>query len=106
VEQGKTGSPDGPTSILSEKGRQEARGRRSAAGKEGELRFDLAFTSVLNARHFERVDHPRCVDQMWIPVVETLAAERAALRAPAGLNKAETAAKHGEAQVKDLAAEL
>lgn len=40
------------------------------------------------------------IDQMWLPVVRTWRLNERHYGALTGLNKAETAAKHGEAQVK------
>ena len=84
---------------LSEKGREEAR----AAGrllKEGGYTFDLAYTSVLKRAIrtlWLALDE---LDQMWLPVVGTWRLNERHYGALQGLNKAETAEKHGEAQVK------
>ena len=84
---------------LSEKGREEAReaGRLMAAEK---FEFDVAFTSVLK-RAIRTVwialDE---MDQMWIPEHKSWRLNERHYGALQGLNKAETAAKHGEAQVK------
>ena len=43
---------------------------------------------------------------MWLPVAQDLALNERHYGALQGLNKAETAAKHGEEQVNDLAAQL
>ena len=40
------------------------------------------------------------IDQMWLPVVRTWRLNERHYGGLTGLNKAETAAKHGEAQVK------
>jgi 2,3-bisphosphoglycerate-dependent phosphoglycerate mutase len=84
---------------LSEKGRQEA----AEAGrllKEGNYTFDLAFTSVLKRAIRTLWITLDAVDQMWIPVVKHWRLNERHYGALQGLNKAETAAKHGEAQVK------
>ena len=84
---------------LSEKGREEAR----TAGrllKEGGYTFDLAYTSVLKRAIrtlWLALDE---LDQMWLPVVGTWRLNERHYGALQGLNKAETAEKHGEAQVK------
>jgi 2,3-bisphosphoglycerate-dependent phosphoglycerate mutase len=84
---------------LSEKGREEAR----AAGrllKEGGYAFDLAYTSVLKRAIrtlWLALDE---LDQMWLPVVGSWRLNERHYGALQGLNKAETAEKHGEAQVK------
>src|SRR5262245_32080426 len=84
---------------LSEKGREEAReaGRLMAAEK---FEFDLAFTSVLKRAirtEFIALDE---MDQVWIPGQKSWRLNERHYGALQGLNKAETAAKHGEAQVK------
>jgi 2,3-bisphosphoglycerate-dependent phosphoglycerate mutase len=84
---------------LSEKGREEAReaGRLMAAEK---FEFDLAFTSVLKrAIRTEWIALDE-MDQMWIPEEKSWRLNERHYGALQGLNKAETAAKHGEAQVK------
>jgi 2,3-bisphosphoglycerate-dependent phosphoglycerate mutase len=84
---------------LSEKGRAEAReaGRLMAAEK---FEFDLAFTSVLKrAIRTEWIALDE-MDQMWIPEHNSWRLNERHYGALQGLNKAETAAKHSEAQVK------
>jgi 2,3-bisphosphoglycerate-dependent phosphoglycerate mutase len=84
---------------LSEKGREEAReaGRLMAAEK---FEFDLAFTSVLKrAIRTEWIALDQ-MDQMWIPEHKSWRLNERHYGALQGLNKAETAAKHSEAQVK------
>ena len=84
---------------LSDKGREEAReaGRLMAAEK---FEFDLAFTSVLKrAIRTEWIALDE-MDQMWIPEHKSWRLNERHYGALQGLNKAETAAKHGEAQVK------
>ena len=84
---------------LSERGRAEAReaGRLMAAEK---FEFDVAYTSVLKRaiRTLEiALDE---MDMLWIPVHKSWRLNERHYGGLQGLNKAETAAKHGEAQVK------
>ncbi len=84
---------------LTEKGRQEA----LEAGrllKEGGYVFDLAFTSVLKRAVRTLWIALDALDLMWIPVTKDWRLNERHYGALQGLNKAETAAKHGEAQVK------
>jgi 2,3-bisphosphoglycerate-dependent phosphoglycerate mutase len=84
---------------LSEKGRQEA----AEAGrllKEGGYLFDFAFTSVLKRAIRTLWITLDALDLMWIPVTKDWRLNERHYGALQGLNKAETAAKHGEAQVK------
>ena len=84
---------------LSEQGRAEAReaGRlMKAAG----LSFDLAFTSVLKRAIKALGIALDEMDQLWIPVTKSWRLNERHYGALQGLNKAETAAQHGEAQVK------
>jgi 2,3-bisphosphoglycerate-dependent phosphoglycerate mutase len=84
---------------LNEKGRAEAKeaGRLMASER---FEFDVAFTSVL-----KRAIHTLWIaldemDLAWIPVHRSWRLNERHYGALQGLNKAETAAKHGEAQVK------
>ena len=84
---------------LSEKGGKEA----LEAGrllKEGGYVFDLAFTSVLKRAIRTLWITLDALDLMWIPVTKDWRLNERHYGALQGLNKAETAAKHGEAQVK------
>jgi 2,3-bisphosphoglycerate-dependent phosphoglycerate mutase len=84
---------------LSEKGRQEA----DEAGrllKEGGYTFDVAFTSVLKRAIRTLWTTLDILDLMWIPVTKNWRLNERHYGALQGLNKAETAAKHGDAQVK------
>ena len=84
---------------LSEKGRKEA----VEAGrllKEGGYVFDLAFTSVLKRAIRTLWITLDALDLMWIPVTKDWRLNERHYGALQGLNKAETAAKHGEGQVK------
>jgi len=84
---------------LSPRGVEEA----AEAGRllrEGGYVFDLAYTSVLKRaiRTLGIVLH--ALDLLWIPVVKDWRLNERHYGALQGLNKAETAAKHGEAQTK------
>jgi 2,3-bisphosphoglycerate-dependent phosphoglycerate mutase len=84
---------------LSDRGRQEA----ADAGRllrEGGYVFDLAFTSVLKRAIRTLWIALDELDQMWIPVEKSWRLNERHYGALQGLNKAETAARHGEAQVK------
>ena len=84
---------------LSDKGRKEA----AEAGrllKEGGYVFDVAFTSVLRRAIRTLWTTLDALDLMWIPVVKNWRLNERHYGALQGLNKAETAAKHGDAQVK------
>jgi 2,3-bisphosphoglycerate-dependent phosphoglycerate mutase len=84
---------------LSEKGRQEA----VTAGqllKAGGYSFDRAYTSVLTRAIrtcWMTLDE---LGELWIPVERSWRLNERHYGALQGLNKAETAAEHGEAQVK------
>jgi 2,3-bisphosphoglycerate-dependent phosphoglycerate mutase len=84
---------------LSELGREEAReaGRLMAAEK---FELDVAHTSVLKRaiRTLEIALYE--MDMVWIPVHKAWRLNERHYGALQGLNKAETAAEHGEAQVK------
>ena len=83
---------------LTEKGRAEAR----EAGRlmnEQHYEFDVAYTSVLK-RAIRTLDMALDeMDMMWIPVHKSWRLNERHYGALTGLNKAGTAAKHGEAQV-------
>ena len=84
---------------LSEKGRAEA----ADAGrlmKDAGIAFDLAFTSVLKRAIKTLNIALEEMDQLWLPVTKHWRLNERHYGALQGLNKAETAAKHGEAQVK------
>ena len=84
---------------LSEKGRDEAReAGRLMNGEKYE--FDVAFTSVLKRAIRTLWIALDEMDMMWIPVHRSWRLNERHYGALQGLNKAETAAKHGEAQVK------
>jgi 2,3-bisphosphoglycerate-dependent phosphoglycerate mutase len=82
---------------LSERGCAEA----SQAGrllKEGGYVFDVAFTSVLKRAIKTLGIVLDALDCLWIPVVKSWRLNERHYGALQGLNKAETAEKHGEAQ--------
>jgi len=84
---------------LSEKGVTEAR-EAGRLMKEAGLSFDIAFTSVLR-RAIKTLNLALDeMDQLWIPVTKHWRLNERHYGALQGLNKAETAAKHGEDQVK------
>src|SRR3981081_3525384 len=84
---------------LSDRGREEA----NEAGrllKEGGFVFDLAFTSVLTRAIRTLGIALDVLAQLWIPVTKHWRLNERHYGALQGLNKAETAAKFGDAQVK------
>jgi 2,3-bisphosphoglycerate-dependent phosphoglycerate mutase len=84
---------------LSEKGREEAReaGRLMSAEK---YEFDVAYTSVLKRAIRTLWIGLDELDMMWIPVHRSWRLNERHYGALQGLNKAETAAKFGDDQVK------
>jgi len=84
---------------LSDRGRQEA----EEAGrllKDGGYVFDLAYTSVLKRAIRTLWIALDVTDLMWIPVTNSWRLNERHYGALQGLNKAETAARHGDAQTK------
>ena len=84
---------------LTDKGRAEAK----AAGqllKAGGFDFDLVFTSVLKRAIRTSIIALDELDRLWLPVQRSWRLNERHYGALQGLNKAETAAKHGEDQVK------
>jgi 2,3-bisphosphoglycerate-dependent phosphoglycerate mutase len=84
---------------LSDRGLAEAK----EAGRlllEGGFVFDVAFTSVLKRAIKTLGIALDVLDQLWIPVTKSWKLNERHYGALQGLNKAETAAKHGEAQTK------
>jgi 2,3-bisphosphoglycerate-dependent phosphoglycerate mutase len=84
---------------LSDHGREEA----LEAGRllqDGGYTFDIAYTSVLKRAIRTLWTTLDVMDLMWIPVTKDWRLNERHYGALQGLNKAETAAKHGEAQVK------
>ena len=84
---------------LSERGRQEAREGGEVLKNAG-YTFDVAFTSVLKRAIRTLWTVLDEMDMMWIPVHRTWRLNERHYGALQGLNKAETAAKFGEDQVK------
>ncbi len=84
---------------LTEQGRAEAQ-EAGRLLKEGGYVFDLAYTSVLRRAIRTLWIALDALDQMWIPVEKSWRLNERHYGALQGLNKAETAAKHGDAQIK------
>jgi 2,3-bisphosphoglycerate-dependent phosphoglycerate mutase len=84
---------------LSDLGRQEAKLAGELLQAEG-YAFDVAFTSVLKRAIRTLWITLDTMDQMWIPVYNSWRLNERHYGALQGLNKAETAAKFGEDQVK------
>ena len=84
---------------LAEKGVGEAREGGRTMRKEG-LEFDVAFSSVLTRANRTLNLALEELGQLWIPVTKTWRLNERHYGALQGLDKAETAAKHGEDQVK------
>lgn len=83
---------------LTEKGIAEAR-QAGRDLKELGIRFDVAYTSVLKRAIrtlWLTLDE---MDQMWVPVIRAWQLNERSYGALQGLNKAETAEKHGDEQV-------
>ncbi|MBQ3625485.1 MAG: 2,3-diphosphoglycerate-dependent phosphoglycerate mutase [Synergistaceae bacterium] len=91
-----TGWTDVP---LSEKGIEEARSAGRLLKAEG-FNFDLAFTSVLKRAIKTLWLTLEEMDLMWIPVKHSWKLNERHYGALQGLNKADTAAKYGDDQVK------
>ena len=90
-----TGWTDVP---LSELGIEEARAAGRLLRKDGYV-FDVAYTSVLKRAIKTLWLALEELDQMWIPVHNSWVLNERHYGALQGLNKKETVAKHGEAQV-------
>ncbi len=84
---------------LSEEGRQQAKEAGEVLKKEGYV-FDVAYTSVLKRAIRTLWTVLDGMDLMWIPVYRSWRLNERHYGALQGLNKAETAAKFGEDQVK------
>ncbi|MGB7217892.1 MAG: 2,3-diphosphoglycerate-dependent phosphoglycerate mutase [Vicinamibacterales bacterium] len=84
---------------LSEHGLAEAK-EAGRLLREGGYVFDIAYTSVLKRAIRTLWITLDATDLMWIPVVKDWRLNERHYGDLQGLNKAETAAKHGEAQVK------
>jgi 2,3-bisphosphoglycerate-dependent phosphoglycerate mutase len=84
---------------LTPQGVEEARAAGRVLREEG-FEFDVVYTSVLKRAirtMWLALDE---LDQMWVPVIRNWRLNERHYGALQGLNKAETAAKHGEDQVK------
>lgn len=84
---------------LSSQGVQEAHSAGRILREEG-YEFDLVYTSVLKRAIRTMWLAMDELDQMWLPVVRNWRLNERHYGALQGLNKAETAARHGEEQVK------
>jgi len=84
---------------LSERGLAEAK-EAGRLLREGGFVFDIAYTSMLKRAIKTLGITLDALDQLWIPVEKSWRLNERHYGALEGLNKAETAAKHGEAQVK------
>jgi 2,3-bisphosphoglycerate-dependent phosphoglycerate mutase len=84
---------------LSEKGIEEAISAGQLLKKEG-FDFDVCYTSYLK-RAIHTLNYVLAeLDREWLPVIKTFLLNERHYGALQGLNKAETAAKYGEDQVK------
>lgn len=84
---------------LSAQGVQEAHAAGKILREEG-YKFDMVYTSVLKRAIRTMWLAMDEMDQMWLPVVRNWRLNERHYGALQGLNKAETAARHGEEQVK------
>lgn len=84
---------------LSEKGLEEAKAAGETLKKEG-FTFDVAHASVLKRALRTLWITLDTLNQTWIPVKKSWRLNERHYGALQGLNKAETAAKHGDEQVK------
>ena len=84
---------------LTEHGRAEAK-EAGRLLREGGYVFDLAYTSVLKRAIRTLGIALDALDLLWIPVIKDWRLNERHYGALQGLNKAETAAKHGDAQTK------
>ncbi|EOS93935.1 2,3-diphosphoglycerate-dependent phosphoglycerate mutase [Erwinia tracheiphila] len=84
---------------LSDKGRTEAKAAGQLLKKEG-FTFDFAYTSVLKRAIHTLWNILDEVDQVWLPVEKSWRLNERHYGALQGLDKAETAQKYGDDQVK------
>ena len=84
---------------LTEQGRAEAAEAGRLMKAEG-YAFDRVYTSVLKRAIRTMLIAVDQLDQLWLPVTRTWRLNERHYGALQGLNKSETAAKHGEEQVK------
>ena len=84
---------------LTDKGREEAKAAGQLLKADG-FEFDILFTSVLTRAIRTANIALDELGQLWLPVQRSWRLNERHYGALQGLNKAETAAKHGEEQVK------
>ena len=84
---------------LTPKGIQEAQ-KAGALLKASGYEFDVCYTSMLKRANRTLWQALDAMDRMWLPVVHSWRLNERHYGALAGLDKSETAAKYGEAQVK------
>jgi 2,3-bisphosphoglycerate-dependent phosphoglycerate mutase len=84
---------------LTKQGEEEARAAGRLLKQEG-FEFDIVYTSVLKRAIRTMWLAMEEMDQVWLPVVRNWRLNERHYGALQGLDKAETAAKHGEEQVK------
>jgi 2,3-bisphosphoglycerate-dependent phosphoglycerate mutase len=84
---------------LTDQGRAEAAAAGALLKAEG-FEFDVAFTSVLTRAIRTLWIVQEQMDALWLPVIKDWRLNERHYGALQGLNKAETAAAHGEAMVK------
>lgn len=84
---------------LSEKGVEEGKKAGKVLNDNG-YEFNLAFTSVLKRAIKTLFYTLNAMDLLWIPVIKSWRLNERHYGALQGLDKSETAAKHGEEQVK------
>jgi 2,3-bisphosphoglycerate-dependent phosphoglycerate mutase len=84
---------------LTDKGREEARNAGRLL-KRGGFAFDLVFTSLLKRAIWTSVLALDELEQLWLPVERSWRLNERHYGALQGLNKSETAARHGDEQVK------
>ena len=84
---------------LSETGRQEATNAGQVLKEEG-LDFDICYTSYLKRAIHTLNIVLDLMDRAWLPVIKSWKLNERHYGALQGLNKAETAAKYGDEQVK------
>lgn len=84
---------------LSDKGRVEAQQAGKTLKAEG-FEFDVCYCSVLRRALRTLWIAQEEMDRLWLPVIKSWRLNERHYGALTGLNKAETAARHGEEQVK------
>ena len=84
---------------LSEKGQEEAKQAGLTLKQEG-FDFDICYTSFLKRAIHTLNFALASMDREWLPVIKTWKLNERHYGALQGMNKAETAEKYGEAQVK------